>query len=337
MARTTAGFTWSLPTRSTPSSPRTAISFCVTRIITAPAGVPPSVRGAKNVESNSQFFDSVAVDQTDGDVAVSWYDGRNDINDRNVDYMVAVSGDGGQTFSSAVAADVGPSNATLTSDPNQFGDYEGLAFNGGLLYPIWSDNDLLLGGNPSYPDMDVAAARMVVAHVTVPPPVVTAQPISATEGRSVSGVVATFTDANTTLDPQISPRPSPGETAPPAPSPAAVSWRPRPLVPPRRLASRPAITTPHPGPYVLAVTVEDKVHALPAPRSATPASRPVPAEHRGRSQRSQAAIRRVVRPDPVRRFQHGWWDHLAAAPGRHRHRRVAAVPKRSQGDFRLLR
>jgi hypothetical protein len=155
--------------------------------------------------SNSQFFPSVAVDQTDGDVAVAWYDARNDPSNAQVEYLVAVSGDGGQTFSGNVAVTVGPSNANLAErgvaagDRNQLGDYEGLDFNRGLLYPVWTDNSTQLRGNPNRPEMELAAACVAVAHVTAAPPVVTAVPLSLTEGDIFSGTVASFTEGDPAL------------------------------------------------------------------------------------------------------------------------------------------
>jgi len=163
--------------------------------------------------TSTLFLPSIAVDQTTGDVAVAWYDTRNDANDKQTQFFTAVSGDGGKTFSANVPVSLGMSDATLdgSSDPSyklddfgqiiQYGDYTGVAFHGGLLAPAWSDNSPALGGNGDLPQMDVAAARVFVAHVTVTAPVVTALPVSATEGKTFAGPIATFTDADTTLDP----------------------------------------------------------------------------------------------------------------------------------------
>lgn len=166
--------------------------------------------------NNSQFFASVAVDQSTGDVAVAWYDARNDPLDQQTQYFVAVSADGGATFSSNEPVSPGPSNSyfaelnqpvTPKNTRGQYGDYEGLAFANGILYPIWTDNSADLGLNPDLPagaafasSYDVAVGRVAVATVTVPlPPVVTGMSISTTEGQIFSGIVATFTDPQKSL------------------------------------------------------------------------------------------------------------------------------------------
>jgi len=162
---------------------------------------------------SSQFFASVAVDQSTGDVAVAWYDTRNDPLNQQTQYFVAVSADGGLTFSPNEPVSPGPSSTyfaelSFSSDKrNQYGDYEGLAFVNGMLYPIWTDNSAALGGNPDLPtgaafasSYDVAVARVAVATITTPlPPLVTGLPIAAKEGQSFPGMVATFTDSQSYL------------------------------------------------------------------------------------------------------------------------------------------
>jgi hypothetical protein len=91
--------------------------------------------------NTSQFMPGLAVDQTTGNVAVSWYDCRNDAaNNKNTQFFAAVSNDG---FTSTQA----PTNFQLNpmqSDGTQnscsgteinYGDYTGLAFHGGYFYP----------------------------------------------------------------------------------------------------------------------------------------------------------------------------------------------------------
>jgi hypothetical protein len=72
--------------------------------------------------SNSQFLPSVAVDQTNGDVAVVWLDARDDTNNVKVKLYGTVSGDGGATWEGlagpyAIAA--GQSDATRTDLPQR--------------------------------------------------------------------------------------------------------------------------------------------------------------------------------------------------------------------------
>jgi hypothetical protein len=90
---------------------------------------------------NSQFLPGIAVDQTSGRVAVSWYDCRNDNQNRLSWFFAAVSTD---------FATPPPRNCQLSitgSFPIQancpccawqnYGDYSGLAFHGGYVFPSW--------------------------------------------------------------------------------------------------------------------------------------------------------------------------------------------------------
>jgi hypothetical protein len=164
----------------------------------------PPVRVNDDTGGHSHFFASIAVDQSTGDLGVSWYDTRNDPSNKKTQFFVAVSGDGGQTFSANVPVSPGPSDATAGLDPVsadfQYGDYTGTAFAGGLLFSAWADNSLALGHNPDLMPpalfgsaFDLAVGPVSVAHVTAAPPVVTAMPIRLSEGNTFQGQVATFT------------------------------------------------------------------------------------------------------------------------------------------------
>jgi hypothetical protein len=114
----------------------------------------------------------IAVDQSTGNVGMAWYDTRNDPGsgpgDRDhkantdVEVFATVSTDGGQTFLPNVQVATDPSNAILNADTsgNDFGDYNGLGYSQGILYPGWSDNSTTLTGNPNRPNFDVAVAAV---------------------------------------------------------------------------------------------------------------------------------------------------------------------------------
>jgi hypothetical protein len=154
---------------------------------------------------NSQFNASIAVDQSTGDVGLSWYDARDDAADQATQVFAAVSGDGGVNFSSNVVVSAGPSNATSLNQGNQYGDYEGLVFANGFFYPIWTDNSKELTGNPDPLNgsfrggFDIAVARIAVADVIPPKPKVSVTPPSLNEGQTFQGVVATFSDPDQNL------------------------------------------------------------------------------------------------------------------------------------------
>jgi hypothetical protein len=128
--------------------------------------------------NNSQFWPRVAVDQTNGNVAVSWYDCRNDLgrgspgdtdgipNDET-EFFAAVSFDGGVTFEPNLQLEPQPSSAVRNEkafgDPNDYGDYTGLAFDHGVMHPAWADNSgSLAGQNPDPDGMDAATVAVRV-------------------------------------------------------------------------------------------------------------------------------------------------------------------------------
>ena len=117
-----------------------------------------------------QFSPSIAVDQSTGTLALSFYDARNDPSRARVATYVALSIDGGATFAPETFANTpntaadGITRQTITLGPipdNQspivlgnpflgnansdalfgYGDHQGLAFVGGRLYPAWSGNE----------------------------------------------------------------------------------------------------------------------------------------------------------------------------------------------------
>ena len=120
--------------------------------------------GATN---RSAFYSRIAVDQTSGKVAVSWYDCRNDPNNVATQFYAAVSSDGGQTFSSNLWIETGgQSDALITTWTGlDYLDYTGLAYYGGYFYPAWTDNSNSPGAgtNPDWnttKEMDIYVAKV---------------------------------------------------------------------------------------------------------------------------------------------------------------------------------
>ena len=73
-----------------------------------------------------QFFPAIAV-APNGTVGLSFYDTRNDPANHMTDQYVSFSADGGRTWSPNARVTTAPSDETGPHDPNQYGDYEGLA------------------------------------------------------------------------------------------------------------------------------------------------------------------------------------------------------------------
>jgi hypothetical protein len=113
-----------------------------------------------DVSGHLSFLPRIALDQTTGQVGVSWYDTRNDKgqglpNDRDgkpnnePEFYVAFSSSGGRCWgpnvqvshvaSSAILNPDGPGGAPSFSQFD-FGDYTGATFDHGFYHPAWADN-----------------------------------------------------------------------------------------------------------------------------------------------------------------------------------------------------
>ena len=148
----------------------------------------------------SRFLPALALDPTSGDVAVSWYDTRA-TRGTGAQYFVAVSHDGELTFASNLAVSLGISDPNRAQSPSPahdfaYGDYSGLAFVGGHLWPAWADNSAALPENPSGSSFDLASANLAVIDVTEPG-VIKEVPVTATTGVQFTSVVARFNDFRT--------------------------------------------------------------------------------------------------------------------------------------------
>jgi hypothetical protein len=101
-----------------------------------------------------QPMETMATQDETGNVAVSWYDCREDPNNERADYWAAVSRDEFQTAPANfplnwLSSDArGPSNVSPYDLAHGYFDYTGLAYDEGWLYPIWQDNSNSTGDNP---------------------------------------------------------------------------------------------------------------------------------------------------------------------------------------------
>lgn len=117
------------------------------------------VRVNDDPTKNSQFLPKISLDPTTGNIAVIWYDARNDLGASgpgdtdglpNTDAQLwgAFSTDGGQTFTKNLQISAGTSNSRDAHNGIDYGDYSGLSFYGGMAHPAWSDNSNSTGNNP---------------------------------------------------------------------------------------------------------------------------------------------------------------------------------------------
>ncbi len=109
----------------------------------------------------SHFWPHIAVDSTTGNVAVAWYDCREDTpGNTKTRFYAAISRDGGATFCPNIQLEPGQSNASGVSDKDYF-DFTGLAYYGGVMYAAWADNSNSTGNNPDgTSSMDVYVTKL---------------------------------------------------------------------------------------------------------------------------------------------------------------------------------
>ena len=124
---------------------------------------------------NSQFLPKISLDPTTGNIAVIWYDARDDLGTGgagdtdgipNTDARVwgAFSTDGGQTFTKNIQISAGTSNSHDAQNGIDYGDYSGLSFYAGIAHPAWSDNSNSTGNNPdgTLHQLDIYSASVPV-------------------------------------------------------------------------------------------------------------------------------------------------------------------------------
>jgi hypothetical protein len=123
-----------------------------------------------------KWFPRIAVDQTNGDVAIDWYDARNDNGDHGPGDLDGVPGDegeefmtfsydGGVTFEPNIQISQHASsvivNPNVPGAANDYGDYQGLDFYAGIARPAWADNSQDLTANLDKPhSFDIATAAI---------------------------------------------------------------------------------------------------------------------------------------------------------------------------------
>jgi hypothetical protein len=112
--------------------------------------------------SNSQLLPRIALDNTTGQVGVSWFDARNDLGaggtgdvdmiaDNDVEFFgtVVTPQIDGLSVSPNQQISAGATSAVDAASSIDLGDYTGLDFYGGTLHPLWFDNSNTTGDNPN--------------------------------------------------------------------------------------------------------------------------------------------------------------------------------------------
>ena len=109
--------------------------------------------------ANSQYNPAIALDQSTGVVALSWYDTRNDLGTGgsgdvdgipNDDFQIwaTYTTNGGASVAPNFQVSRGTSSAVAAGSFFDVGDYTHAAFVAGSFWPAWSDNSNSTGDNP---------------------------------------------------------------------------------------------------------------------------------------------------------------------------------------------
>lgn len=90
--------------------------------------------------TNDQFWPWISVDPLSGNIAIMYFDSRKDSSNILVECWVSFSSDAGDTWIDRQATDKGSDLRLNPFGGNSFaGDYSGVAFYDGIIYPSWVD------------------------------------------------------------------------------------------------------------------------------------------------------------------------------------------------------
>lgn len=158
--------------------------------------------------TGSQFLPSIAVDSSTGNIAVAWYDTRNDQTggtpNHNAQLFATFSIDGGTSFLPNVQVSTGTSNSAASGFSNEkgYGDFilDKGAFFQGVFHPIWADNSNSTGNNPqgalSGLDLYTAAVTLTVTDTNSAPTDISLSGTSVQENQPPGTAVGTFSTAD---------------------------------------------------------------------------------------------------------------------------------------------
>jgi hypothetical protein len=165
------------------------------------------IRVNDDLGTNSQFLPRMSIDDASGTVGVVWYDARDDEgthltddntnarpnDDANLYAALAFPAEGGMRVTPNVRLTAAPSNADVADSGVDFGDYLGLDFVGGNLYPAWADNSNATNDNPDgmRSTFDLYAGRVPESVFAAPPPVLSLGSLPDATGRPVVRIPAT--------------------------------------------------------------------------------------------------------------------------------------------------
>lgn len=108
---------------------------------------PIQVNDNSALSIRSTFLPAIATDRFSGNIAVCWHDCRNSPSNTAMQEFCTIAMPAGASPVFMANAQVSGSS-TSSANPNQFGDYSGLAYSAGVVHPAWGDTSDITGDNP---------------------------------------------------------------------------------------------------------------------------------------------------------------------------------------------
>lgn len=153
--------------------------------------------------TNSQFLPRISLDQTTGNIGVTWHDARADGGtgpadadgaNNDAQFWGSFSTDGGATFLPNFQISAGTSDEDGAEPPAaccadiDYGDYTGASFDAGALHSAWADNSNSTNDNPNgtLNRFDVYTARVTLPPPNEPPVVNAGPDVTGDEGAAVA-------------------------------------------------------------------------------------------------------------------------------------------------------
>jgi len=121
----------------------------------------PKVINATATQQTQQFYSNIYVNNR-GNLLLAWYDGRNDTENKNIDYYLGISTDGGNTINE-IKVSSAPSDFTkigLKNDNFGIGDYMQVVATDNIAIPFWAD------GRTNDGDVNVYFAKVNINNPT---------------------------------------------------------------------------------------------------------------------------------------------------------------------------
>lgn len=233
------------------SAPATDTNIYMVRSTDGGASWSSALKLNDDAGAASQFFPSVAVDASSGEVVASWYDTRNNSpNFTRTQMYASASEDGGATFSpnqlvtsmstdftNTVAYSDENSSDNRNANPNQYGDYAQIAALGGAAHLIWTDSRMFFPSDTSNTVAEEATSAQISfsnssATPTTTPSATPTQTPSATPTAAASPTPTQMPSATPTTIPSATPTqvpsasptqmPTATTTATPSPTPTPI-------------------------------------------------------------------------------------------------------------------